>query len=95
MRFALFITLFLVVSVCSSITFAATPSAIAILAYHNMDPVKKGSMTISTARFQEQMAYLKNNGFTVIPLKEAVGYLQGKIASIPAKSVVTFVGEFQ
>ena len=72
---------------CSTL-FAATPSTIPILAYHNMDPVKKGSMTISTARFQEQMAYLKNNGFTVITLKEAVGYLQGKIASIPAKSVV-------
>ncbi len=83
------LTLFLLVLFfLSPIAFADAPSMIPIFVYHNMDPVKKGSMTVSTARFQEQMQYLKNNGFTVIPLKEAVGYLQGKIASIPTKSVV-------
>lgn len=88
MRRQLFTALFSALCLCVATAFADAPSMIPILAYHNMDPVKKGSMTVSTARFTEQMAYLKNNGYTVIPLKEAVQYLQGKIASIPAKPVV-------
>lgn len=88
MRRHLFKLLLSTLLFASPITFADAPSTIPILVYHNMDPVKKGSMTVSTARFQEQMQWIKNNGFTVIPLKEAVGYLRGKIASIPAKSVV-------
>src|SRR3990167_4116491 len=88
MRRTLLTTLFSALFLFGTFAVANSPSMIPILAYHNMDPVKKGSMTVSTARFQEQMAYLKNNGFTVIPLKEAVAYLQGKIVSIPAKPVV-------
>ena len=34
------------------------------------------------------MKWIKDNGFTVIPLTEAVAYLQGKRASLPAKSIV-------
>ncbi len=59
-----------------------------ILVYHNMDPVKRGSMTISTAKFEAQLQWLKANGYTVIPLMQLVNYLQKKISSIPLKSVV-------
>lgn len=31
---------------------------------------------------------LKDNGFTVIPLKEAVEYFQGKPTTLPAKPIV-------
>src|SRR3989338_2094039 len=67
---------------------AENQSGIPILVYHNFDPVKKGSMTISTEKFEKQLQWLKENNYTVIPLQEAVRYLQGKIASIPPKSVV-------
>lgn len=50
-------------------------------------------MTISTERFEEQLQWLKTSGYTVIPLKEAVAYLQGKMASIPAKSVVITIDD--
>lgn len=50
-------------------------------------------MTISTKKFEEQLQWLKTNGYTVIPLKEAVAYLQGKIASVPAKSVVITIDD--
>jgi peptidoglycan/xylan/chitin deacetylase (PgdA/CDA1 family) len=59
-----------------------------ILAYHNFDPSVPGEMTLSPARFEEQLIWLKENGYTVIPLKELVSYLQGKTSSIPEKSVV-------
>ena len=68
---------------------SADPSLrVPVLVYHNMDPTKKGSMTISTARFEEQMQWIKNNGYTVIPLMQLVSYLQGKINTLPPKSVV-------
>ncbi|MCX7120467.1 MAG: polysaccharide deacetylase family protein [Gammaproteobacteria bacterium] len=88
--FSLLFTLTLFSCVAAS---AATPTYIPIFVYHNFEPVKKGSMTISTPRFEEQLQWLKTNGFTVIPLKEAVGYLQGKIASVPEKSVVVTIDD--
>lgn len=69
-----------------SIAFAAP--RVVILAYHNFDPVKKGSMTISTAKFEEQIRWLHDHDYTVIPLQELVDYLHGKTASIPDKAVV-------
>lgn len=66
---------------------------IPILTYHNFEPVKPGIVTISTARFEEQMQYIKEHGYTIIPLKEAVAYLQGKKKSLPAKPVVITIDD--
>lgn len=59
-----------------------------ILVYHNFDPVKGGPMTITAARFEEQLKYLKDNGYTVIPLKTLVDYLEGRGPAPAPKSVV-------
>jgi peptidoglycan/xylan/chitin deacetylase (PgdA/CDA1 family) len=59
-----------------------------ILAYHNFDPTAKGEMTLNTARFEEQLIWLRDNGYTVIPLQQLVDYLRGNISSLPEKSVV-------
>lgn len=93
MRRVLVKLLLLTVSFFAAIASAAAPAYIPIFVYHNFEPVKKGSMTVSTERFEEQMQWLKTNGFTVIPLKEAVAYLQGKTASIPQKSVVITIDD--
>jgi peptidoglycan/xylan/chitin deacetylase (PgdA/CDA1 family) len=50
-------------------------------------------MTIKTSAFSEQMEWLKTNGYTVIPLDTAAQYIEGKIKSIPAKSVVITVDD--
>lgn len=76
------------IAFCSTLALAATPRYIPIFTYHNFEPSKKGLMTIGTHKFEAQLQWLKDNGYTVIPLKEAVDYLRGKIATIPAKSVV-------
>jgi peptidoglycan/xylan/chitin deacetylase (PgdA/CDA1 family) len=70
--------------------FLTIPSAWAtsILTYHNFDPSIPGSITMSTAKFEAQLKWLKDNGYTVIPLEEVVSYLQGKKDSLPEKSVV-------
>ena len=73
---------------CCSIASASHPDRIPILTYHNFDPSIPGSMTISTEKFRMQLQWLKEHGYTVIPLKELVAYLQGKMSSLPPKPVV-------
>jgi peptidoglycan/xylan/chitin deacetylase (PgdA/CDA1 family) len=80
--------LFIMAIVLPCSTFADDVVHIPILCYHNFNPTVPGSMNITPQRFEEQLKWLKNNGFTVIPLQEAVAYLQGKRASLPPKSVV-------
>lgn len=45
-------------------------------------------MNMTPAKFETEIKLLKDNGFTIIPLKEAVEYLQGKRESLPEKSIV-------
>ena len=61
---------------------------IPILVYHNLNPTKPGSMNLTPQRVEGQFKWLKDNGYTVIPLKNVVEYLQGKRDSLPAKAVV-------
>lgn len=68
-------------------TFADKPINIPILCYHNLSALR-GSMNMTPERFESQIKWLKENGFTIIPLKEAVEYLEGKRESLPSKSIV-------
>lgn len=61
---------------------------IPVLVYHNFNPTVPGSMNLTPERFKEQMQWIKDNNFTVIPLNQLVSYLQGKINSLPPKPVV-------
>lgn len=93
MRHILLLLSTLTTLLISTLTIAATPRYIPVFAYHNFEPIKKGSMTISTQKFEAQMQWLQSNGYTVIPLAEAVNYLQGKIAAVPNKSVVITIDD--
>ncbi len=83
-RFFIIILFFLF----SQATFANDKINIPILCYHNFNPTKPGSMNLTPKRFEEQIKWLKDNGFTIIPLTEAVEYLQGTRDSLPKKAVV-------
>jgi peptidoglycan/xylan/chitin deacetylase (PgdA/CDA1 family) len=72
---------------------AANAIEVPILTYHNFDPSIPGSITISTARLEEQLQWLKDNGYTVIPLQDLVNALEGKQNSLPNKSVVITVDD--
>ena len=80
--------LFILTTLFPYATFAADKINIPILCYHNLNPTVSGSMNMTPQKFEAQLKLLKDNGFTIIPLKEAVEYLQGTRASVPAKSVV-------
>lgn len=71
-----------------SITFAETSLNVPILCYHNLNPTRPGSMNMTPDHFESQIKWLKSNGFTIIPLKDAVAYLQGERAALPPKAVV-------
>ncbi len=77
----------------SCISWAEDKINIPILCYHNLNPVKPGSMNLTPKKFEAQIKWIKDNGFTIIPLKEAVEYLQGTRATLPNKSIVVTVDD--
>lgn len=70
--------------------FSYSPKNIPILCYHNLNPTVPGSMSMTPLKFEIELKWLKDNGFTFISLNEAVEYLQGKRGSLslPAKPIV-------
>lgn len=66
---------------------------IPILCYHRFATKVSDSMTIKTSAFAEQLAWLKANDYTVIPLESAIKYLKGESKIIPDKSVVITVDD--
>lgn len=87
MRFIFFCILALTILLpCSS--FANNNLNIPIILYHNFNPTVPGSMTVTPQKFEANLRLLKDHGFTFIPLKDAVEYLQGKRNTLPPKPVV-------
>src|SRR3974390_2917280 len=67
--------------------------SVPVLCYHRFGPTVPDSMTVTTKLFTEQMQWLRDNGYTVIPLKTLVNYLKGE-GPVPApKSVVITVDD--
>jgi hypothetical protein len=71
---------------------AAAPAAeevlVPVLCYHRFGPTVADGMTVTTKVFEAQMKWLKDNGYTVIPLRTLVNYLRGQGPPPPPKSVV-------
>lgn len=67
---------------------------IPILCYHQFTSKKRSlnSMMVTRNNFAQQMAYLKDNGYQVIPLSDVGPFLQGK-KPLPEKSVVITVDD--
>jgi peptidoglycan/xylan/chitin deacetylase (PgdA/CDA1 family) len=59
-----------------------------ILIFHRFGPSVADSMTVTTAVFESQLRYLRENGYTVIPLRSLVDYFLGKAPPPPLRSVV-------
>lgn len=58
-----------------------------VLCYHNLAPQSKGRMILAAKVFEEQMRYLKNQGYRVINLKEFVEFVSLK-RQLPQRSVL-------
>ncbi len=91
------ITMVLALSVFALAILASTSAAkepgdesprIPILVYHRFGPAVADSMTVTTPVFESHLRYLRDNHYTVIPLRRFVDYLLGKGPPPPARSVV-------
>jgi peptidoglycan/xylan/chitin deacetylase (PgdA/CDA1 family) len=58
-----------------------------ILCYHNLDRQAKGRLVLAASSFDEQMRYLKKEGYHVISLREFVEFMNFR-HQLPRKSVV-------
>ena len=67
--------------------------SVPVLCYHRFGPTVPDSMTVTTKNFTDQMQWLKDNGYTVIPLKTLVDYLKGEGPAPAPKSVVITVDD--
>jgi peptidoglycan/xylan/chitin deacetylase (PgdA/CDA1 family) len=63
-------------------------AGVPILLYHRFGPVVADSMTVTIPVFESHLKYLRENGYTVIPLRQLVNYYLGHGQPPPSKSVV-------
>ena len=63
-----------------------------ILAYHNFSKSSANKMVVSESAFEEQMKFLKENGYSVITLDQLLDFLDFK-EQIPEKSVVITIDD--
>jgi peptidoglycan/xylan/chitin deacetylase (PgdA/CDA1 family) len=63
--------------------------SIPILCYHQLSAglTAKNRMQVTATKFEEQMSYLANNGYQVLPLSKMQDFLDGK-SPIPGKAVI-------
>lgn len=58
-----------------------------ILCYHNLGPQSKGRLLLGVSQFEQQMRYLKAQGYRVITLSDFLDWMQLK-RQLPKKAVV-------
>jgi peptidoglycan/xylan/chitin deacetylase (PgdA/CDA1 family) len=67
--------------------------SVPILLYHRFGPVAADGMTVSTTLFESHLKYLRDNGYTVISLRQLVDHYLGKAPVPPFRSFVITVDD--
>ena len=80
--------LWLAVCFCAPAAAADDQVSVPILLYHRFGPTVADGMTTKTEVFAAHLKWLKDNGYTVIPLRTLVNYLLGSGPAPAPKSVV-------
>jgi len=62
--------------------------AVPVLVYHRFGPTVADAMTVRTATFEAQLAWLRDHGHRVIPLRALVDWLRGTGPPPPPRAVV-------
>ena len=70
----------------------AENDAAAILVYHRFGPVIADAMTTRTEVFEAQLARLRQDGYSIVPLSGAVAGLEGRSA-LPARTVAITIDD--
>lgn len=69
------------------------PCEVAVLAYHRFGPAAIDSMTVRTESFREQMRFLRDKGWSVIPLADLISALRDPAEPLPHASVVITIDD--
>lgn len=79
----------LIAGLCATAASGAAdqPPAVPILVYHRFGPTVTDAMTVTTAVFDEQLAWLRAHDYRIIPLRELLAALDGG-EPLPARAVV-------
>jgi peptidoglycan/xylan/chitin deacetylase (PgdA/CDA1 family) len=64
-----------------------------VLTYHVVQSPSDTVFSISRESFQQQMQYLANTGYNVIPLADLVDYVEGRRDSLPPNAVVITIDD--
>lgn len=64
------------------------PSAasVTVLLYHRFGTVFAGATTVRTTVFEGQVEFLRDNGYTVVPLRDVVNFVMGR-GALPVRAV--------
>jgi peptidoglycan/xylan/chitin deacetylase (PgdA/CDA1 family) len=62
--------------------------SVPILVYHRFGPTSTDRMMVTVSLFQSHLKYLKENGYTVISLRQLVQYCLTGTSTLPSRSVV-------
>ena len=68
---------------------AERQAAVPILVYHRFGPTVADAMTVTTAVFEEQLAWLRAHDYRIIPLRDLLGSLSGTADPPPRAVVIT------
>jgi peptidoglycan/xylan/chitin deacetylase (PgdA/CDA1 family) len=79
----------------ASINGGRTPAGakVPILLYHRFGPAVADSMTVTTPVFESHLKFLREKGYTVVPLRKLVNYYLGRGQPPPDRSVVITVDD--
>jgi peptidoglycan/xylan/chitin deacetylase (PgdA/CDA1 family) len=72
---------------------AATGLRVPVLVYHRFGPSKVDAMTVRTSTFQAQLRTLREDGWTVVALRDLIAALDDPRRTLPAKSVAITVDD--
>ncbi len=89
-RYLFFILCLFFLAINPSFCFAGSNST--ILIYHRFGDSRYPTTNVSTEAFAEQMQFLHDNGYSVIPLADLLSFLKNK-EKIPAKTVVITIDD--
>ena len=65
---------------------AESTTSATILLYHRFDATAKNEMTIRPSEFDAQIKFLRDNGYTIVPLRDIVNFMMGR-GTLPPRAV--------
>jgi peptidoglycan/xylan/chitin deacetylase (PgdA/CDA1 family) len=71
----------------------ASEPCVTILVYHRFSETADDSMTVRMASFETQLRFLKEHGYHIVPLRDAVRWLSDPESTLPVKPVVITVDD--